>query len=113
SDLQQLINKGHLAELFSGLELIKSASPYSYPELYYWHREEKSSNAEVDFVVQGKSGVVPLEVKAGTKGQMQSLHIFLDERNLSKGVRISAENFSRYDKIVTIPLYAASRAYDI
>ncbi|HUU05667.1 MAG TPA: ATP-binding protein [Patescibacteria group bacterium] len=113
SDLQQLINKGHLAELFSGLELIKSGSPYSYPELYYWHREEKSSNAEVDFVVQGKNGVVPLEVKAGTKGQMQSLHIFLDERNLSTGIRISAENFSRYDKIITIPLYAASRAYDI
>ncbi len=113
SDLQQLINKGYLAELFTGLELIKSASPYSYPELYYWHREERSSNAEVDFVIQGKSGVVPLEVKSGTKGQMQSLHIFLNERNLCKGVRISAENFSRYDKITTIPLYAASRAYEI
>jgi predicted AAA+ superfamily ATPase len=113
SDLQQLINKGHLAELFAGLELIKSASPYSYPELYYWHREERSSNAEVDFIVQGKSGVVPLEVKSGTKGQMQSLHIFLNERNLAKGIRISAENFSRYDKIINIPLYAASRAYEI
>jgi len=111
SDLQQLINKGHLAELFTGLELIKSASPFSYPELYYWHREEKSSNAEVDFVVQGKSGVVPLEVKSGTKGQMQSLHIFLNERNLAKGVRISAENFSRHEKIITLPLYAAYRAY--
>jgi len=113
SDMQQLINKGHLAELFTGLELIKSASPYSYPELFYWHREEKSSNAEIDFVVQGKKGVVPLEVKSGTKGQMQSLHIFLNERNLSTGVRISAENFSRYDKIQTIPLYAAARAYEI
>ena len=113
TDLQQLINKGHLAELFSGLELIKSGSPYSWPELYYWHREEKSSNAEVDFVVQGKNGVVPLEVKSGTKGQMQSLHIFLKERNLAKGVRISAENFSRCDKITNIPLYAASRAYEI
>jgi predicted AAA+ superfamily ATPase len=113
SDLQQLINKGYLAELFTGLELIKSASPYSYPELYYWHREERSSNAEVDFVVQGKSGVVPLEVKSGTKGQMQSLHIFLNERTLANGVRISAENFSRYNKILTIPLYAVSRAYEI
>jgi len=113
ADLQQLINKGHLAELFAGLELIKSASPYSYPELYYWHREERSSSAEVDFVIQGKKGVLPLEVKSGTKGQMQSLHIFLDERNLAKGVRISAENFSRYGKIVTIPLYAAFRAYEI
>ncbi|MCX6557619.1 MAG: ATP-binding protein [Candidatus Aminicenantes bacterium] len=113
SDLQQLINKGHLAELFAGLELIKSASPYSYPELYYWHREQRSSNAEVDFVIQGKKGVVPLEVKSGTKGQMQSLYIFLKERNLSKGVRISAEKFSHHGKITTIPLYAASRAYGI
>ncbi len=57
--------------------------------------------------------MVLVEVKSGTKSQMQSLHIFLDERNLSKGIRMSAENFSRFDKIITIPLYAASRACEI
>jgi hypothetical protein len=67
------------------------------------------SNAEVDFVIQGKQGVVPLEVKSGTKGQMQSLHIFLNERNLSKGIRISAENFSHYDKITTNTLLCRFR----
>ncbi|OGF66816.1 MAG: hypothetical protein A2Y62_10550 [Candidatus Fischerbacteria bacterium RBG_13_37_8] len=109
SDSQMLINRVHFAELLAGLELIKSSSPNAHPELYYWHREAKSSNAEVDFIVQGKSGIVPIEVKAGTKGQMQSLFIFLDERNLAAGIRLSAENFARYDKIVTVPLYAASR----
>lgn len=113
SDTQNLINKGYLAELFAGLELIKSGSPYSYPELYYWHREAKSSNAEIDFIVQGKNRIIPIEVKAGTKGQMQSLYIFLEERAISDGIRLSAENFARFGKIITVPLYAVSRIRDI
>jgi len=108
-----LINKGYFTELFAGLELIKSSSLYRNPELYYWHREAKSSNAEIDYIVEGKSGIIPIEVKSGTKGQMQSLYLFLHERNLRSGIRLSAENFGRYDKIITIPLYAASKIRDI
>jgi hypothetical protein len=48
-------------------------------------------------------------VKAGSKGQMQSLHLFLTERNLSKGIRVSTENFTEYGAIMTVPLYAVSR----
>ncbi|MCP5054459.1 MAG: hypothetical protein GY940_45245 [bacterium] len=40
---------------------------------------------------------------------MQSLHLFLRERNLDCGLRISHENFSQYDKIKTIPIYAVKR----
>lgn len=53
-----------------------------------------------------KGKVVPVEVKAGTRGQMQSMFIFLSERNLDEGLRISGENFAVYDKIKTIPIYA-------
>ena len=102
------INKGSLAELNVGLELIKSASCYQRQNLYYWHREAKSSNAEVDYIIQVGSQILPIEVKAGTKGSMQSLRIFMDLKNTEKGIRISQENFSAYQNIEVYPLYAVA-----
>jgi len=100
------INKGNLAEQFVGLELIRSESCYQVPSLYYWHREERSSNAEVDYVISIAREIVPLEVKAGTKGAMQSMYLFLQEKKLNKGIRISNENFSAFGQIEVYPLYA-------
>lgn len=100
------INKGNLAEQFVGLELIKSESIYQNPSLYYWHREAKNSNAEVDYVIPVSQEIVPIEVKAGTKGSMQSLHLFLHEKKLKRGIRISNENFSVYENVEVYPLYA-------
>ena len=106
SDKLEIINRGNLAELFTGLELINNASPGTKKLLYYWHRESRGSNAEVDYVIQEKNRIVPIEVKAGTSGQMQSMFVFLNERNLNMGIRVSLENFSSYGKIVVVPLYA-------
>ena len=102
------LNKGRIAEAFIGLELIQHASLFSKSELYYWHREAKSSNAEIDYLIQNNQTLLPIEVKSGTKGQMQSMFIFLKEFNLNKGLRISSENFSSCDPIDNLPLYAIS-----
>jgi uncharacterized protein len=100
------VNKGNIAELHVGLELLKAQSCYQKTELYYWQRDAKNSQAEVDYLIQIKDKIVPLEVKSGTKGSMQSMYIFLKEKHLDKGVRISFENFSKLDQIVIIPIYA-------
>ena len=100
------LNRGNMAEVYAGLELIKIDSPFEKPELYYWHREARSSNAEVDYVIQVKDNIVPIEVKAGSKGQMQSMHLFLKKRQTQYGIRTSLENFSYYQDISVIPLYA-------
>jgi len=50
---------------------------------------------------------VPVEVKSGSRGAMQSLFLFLEERGLDLGVRVSAENFGRYGKLAVVPIYAA------
>jgi hypothetical protein len=107
------INKGHLAEIFTGLELIRYHSSSLPPQLYYWHRESKGSNAEVDYIVNVGEKILPIEVKAGTKGQMQSLFLFLQERQLSQGVRISLEPLGTYDSIRVIPLYAVKKIWDL
>jgi predicted AAA+ superfamily ATPase len=103
------INKGSLAELFVGLELLKSASCYEKPSLYYWHREAKSSNAEVDYIVQRNREIIPIEVKSGSKGSMQSLHLFLESKHSEYGIRTSLENFSQYGRIWVYPLYSIGR----
>jgi predicted AAA+ superfamily ATPase len=38
------------------------------PELFYWSREEKNSNAEIDYIFQYKNNIYPVEVKAGKTG---------------------------------------------
>jgi len=106
---QELIHKGALAEAFTGLELVKATLPHLKPQLYYWHRESPASNAEVDYVIERQGRIVPIEVKAGTKGQMQSLFLFLKERGLPFGVRVSHENFGRYEKVLTVPIYAVQK----
>lgn len=109
SHTRDLINKGSLAESFVGLEILKHQSCRLKSQLYYWHREAKSSNAEVDYVIQKGEQIIPVEVKSGTKGQMQSLFLFLKERKLPYGIRISHENFNRFDNIITYPIYAAEK----
>ncbi len=85
------------------------ANDFNAINLYFWDREQRSSHAEVDYLIQTHEKILPIEVKSGTKGQMQSLHLFLKERNLSGGVRVSLENFTSYGSVVTCPLYAVKR----
>jgi predicted AAA+ superfamily ATPase len=104
------INKGAFAELFAGIEIMK-ASPVKFPSLlYYWQREKAGANAEVDYVVQQNENIVPVEVKANTKGSMQSMFQFLMEKGYPYGIRCSMENFGTYQNIHIYPLYAISQA---
>jgi predicted AAA+ superfamily ATPase len=113
ADDTDLINKGALAELFVGLELIGTASPYAKAQLHYWHREARSSNAEVDYVLQKGAGIIPLEVKAGARGQMQSMRLFQSERQLNLGICIGFRNFGRQQDIRFVPIYATCRLRDM
>lgn len=103
-----IINKGAIAEQFVGLELLKNSSCYRQENLYFWHREAKSSNAEVDYVIQQNETILPIEVKSGKKGSMQSLFLFLSEKETSYGIRFSLENYSSYENIKVLPIYSVS-----
>jgi len=104
-----LVNKGFIAEQMVGLELLKSVPHYEHKQLYYWTRENPKSSAEIDYIVQKGEKIIPIEVKSGTSGKMQSMNIFLEEKQSEYGIRTSLENFSQYDKIKVYPLYAIGR----
>ncbi len=87
----ELINKGGIAEQVVG-QLLRTIRPfYQDPSLYYWMRPEKKASAEVDYVIQHKGAIVPVEVKAGSTGRLKSLHLFMGLKKLPLAVRINGE----------------------
>lgn len=105
--LVELINKGPLVEVFVGQELLCYQNPRSKKDLFYWHREEKSSQAEVDYLIQKDQAVIPIEVKSGSGKTLKSMHMFLDTHHASPyGIRFSTHNYSFFNKIHSYPLYA-------
>lgn len=86
-----LVNSGKIAEQFIAQSLLQCRELYEKPSLYYWLREQKSSSAEVDFVISFQGQIIPIEVKAGTSGSLKSLHYFLNEKNLHLGVRFCSQ----------------------
>lgn len=113
-----LVNRGPLAELVAGLEMQRYQSPNIRHTLYYWIRDAKNSQAEIDYVDSIGRNVLPIEIKAGMKGGMKSLWIFMREKRLERGVRCSLENFGAFEykdeevqairQVTVCPLYAMS-----
>lgn len=108
----ELVNKGSITEMFAGCELIKYHAESHNRRLHYWVRTEKNSTAEVDYIIVKDGIITPVEVKAGTKGGMKSMYMFLNKKGLQKGIRLCLENFSEYENntciTTVIPLYAIS-----
>ncbi len=83
----RIFEEGKLAEQFAAQALAYSAGRHEAPRLFYWLREGKSTNAEVDFLLTVRQTVIPLEIKAGTSGSLRSLHQFMALKKLGKAVR--------------------------
>lgn len=92
-----LINKGVVAEQVVGQLLRTIEASYLEPELYYWLREEKGSSAEIDYVIQNGTQVIPVEVKAGSTGTLKSLHLFMGLKKLPLAVRFNSSLPSKTD----------------
>ena len=107
TELENLItaNEGMLAEQFIAQELLTIHQAYLSPELFYWSREEKSSNAEVDFIFQHKNKIYPIEVKAGKTGTLKSIQVYLYEKKLKNGIRFNMDlpNIGSFETKINVP----------
>ena len=85
------VQEGVLAEQFVGQELRSLGPSFEDHALYYWHREAKNANAEVDYVWAHRDHVVPIEVRAGKSGSLKSIHVFLAEKGRHTAVRLNMD----------------------
>jgi predicted AAA+ superfamily ATPase len=100
---------GAIAEQFVAQEYLAYQDSRSTAELFYWHREGKQSNAEVDFIFEHEGKIVPIEVKSSTTGHLKSMHEFLKTHPLSPiGLKISEHEELKQEKIHSVPFYKIS-----
>lgn len=112
-----LVNKGSLAELSVGWEMVKSANLRHRYDLYYWENLSQGTTSEVDYVIPSNLKILPIEVKSGTSGKMKSLRLFMQKKKIDRAIRTSLENFSTIEYnddgttrlIDILPIYAVGR----
>jgi predicted AAA+ superfamily ATPase len=96
------VQEGGLAEQFVGQELRAIGPCFTERTLFYWHREAKNANAEVDYLWTHDGTVIPEEVRAGTSGSLKSTHIFLAEKMRRFAVRFNLDRPSSGDFTVEL-----------
>jgi len=81
------VYQGRIAEHIVGQELLTYDTSPLY-KLHFWSRDKKQSSAEIDFLIQFKNLIIPIEVKTGATGRLRSLYQFIDRTSHDYAVRI-------------------------
>ncbi len=111
---QAFVNQGSIVEAFVGQEMVAYSYVFLKKELYYWHREARTSSAELDYVMQIKQDIIPIEVKSGKTGKIKSLREYLKTHpNTLYSIRFSSYNYSEYEGLRSYPLYAVAKALSL
>jgi len=103
--------RGKLAEQFVAQELLA----WHGPDLFYWARETRGSNAEVDYLVVCGGEIFPVEVKSGAGGSLKSLHLMLGKYvNCPKGLVLYSGVYKRLEeqRLEFLPLYGVGGLCD-
>ena len=68
-----------------------------------------NSAGEIDFLLQGKTSVVPLEVKAEENLRARSLKTFCEKYHPKHAIRTSMSDYREQDWMTNLPLYHITR----
>lgn len=93
--------KGSLTENYVLCELVKSVDE----TLYYW---SSGNTAEVDFILQSGSEIVPVEVKSERNVKARSLAEYRKKYAPKYSVKTSMKNETNGEEVLNIPLYLIS-----
>lgn len=91
--------KGALTEQYVLQQLIANQDN----PIFYWATEK--GTAEVDFVVQQKQAVIPIEVKAEENLKAKSLKVYVEQFQPERAFRFSMADYREQDWLVNVPLY--------
>lgn len=89
--------KGALTEQYVHQQLI-NYNPY------YWSAE--NSSGEIDFLLQIKESIIPIEVKSEENLKAKSLRAFTKKHKSEIAIRTSMSDYREEDWLINIPLYA-------
>ena len=112
--------RGKLIQHIVSQEFITQQKDFHYKPMF-WVRENHNSNAEIDNLFIGKDFVLPIEIKSGHSGRLRSLMQYIDEANIDRGIRLSANSFSKENiktlaqkpfTLFNIPYYHATKIDD-
>ena len=74
--------------------------------LFYW---TSGNTAEVDFIMQEKNCIVPIEVKSGLNVRARSMKVYREKYHPEFALRFSMQNLRMDNGLINIPLYLLSR----
>ncbi|MEA3495477.1 MAG: AAA family ATPase [Bacteroidota bacterium] len=129
TDIENLQTKieGNLAEQFIGQELNCLPPYFTENNLYYWMREKRNSEAEIDYLTEIENKIIPIEVKSGKTGTLKSLQVFVAEKNSDIAIRFNADLPSKTQietsikiakklkkvnfQLISLPLYLVSNCF--
>lgn len=94
--------KGALAEQYVHQQLVSTTK---YTPYYYSNVQSRN---EIDFLVQIKSNVIPIEVKAEENLRSKSLKAYVDKFKPAYAVRVSMSDYREQDWLINIPLWSVT-----
>jgi uncharacterized protein len=104
--------KGVIAEQFIAQHLNFFEAPSLAPNLFYHLKDKGVQKAEIDFLIEEKKSLYPIEVKSTAKGHLKSLKYYCLDKKTSVAIKFSLDPFRVDDdfvpdtKLITLPLYA-------
>lgn len=98
--------KGALTEQYV-LQQLKTVKGLN---VYYWTADR--GTAEVDFVIDTGSDVIPIEVKAEQNLQAKSLKVYREKFQPKLSIRTSTADYRREDWLLNLPLWAVEKMAD-
>lgn len=70
---------------------------------FFW---ESNSKASIDFLINTKDGIIPVEIKPEDGSRSKSLSIYRQQHKILYSIKISPYNFEFSDNVKQIPYYA-------
>ena len=94
--------KGAMAEQYVHQQFVSTTS-----YIPYYYSNVKSRN-EIDFLIQIRGAVIPIEVKAEENLQSKSLKAYVDKYKPAYAVRTSMKDYRKQDWLINLPLWCVS-----
>lgn len=96
--------RGRAAEQIVAQELRVLLDNHFRENQYFWVRDKKGTTAEIDYVWQYETSLIPIEVKAGTNSHLRSLHGFINQTSGHvTAVRVWSGEFVVQDVLTPAP----------